>query len=70
MASDTISNMLKGRKLKVTPYSAKLKEGLRFERVRGRNYPDVQKQVLKEWVDLMLKEGIIEPAPTTTTSYS
>ena len=40
MASDTISNMLKGRKLKVTPFSAKLKEGLRFEGVRGSNYPD------------------------------
>ena len=40
VASDTISNMLKGRKLKVTPFSAKLKEGLRFEGVRGRNYPD------------------------------
>ena len=31
VASDTISNMLKGRKLKVTPFSAKLKEGLRWK---------------------------------------
>ena len=66
VASDTISNMLKGRKLKVTPFSAKLKEGLRFEGVKD-ELPRRAKQVLKEWVDLMLKEGIIEPAPTTTT---
>ena len=65
---ETISNLLKGRKLKVTPFSAKLKEGLTFEGVRGRNYSDVQRQVLREWVELMLDEGIIEPAPSTTTT--
>ena len=65
---ETISNLLKGRKLKVTPFSAKLKEGLTFEGVRGRNYSDVQRQVLREWVELMLEEGIIEPAPSTTTT--
>ena len=54
---ETISNLLQGRKLKLTPFSAKLKEGLTFEGVRGRNYSDVQRQVLREWVELMLEEG-------------
>ena len=65
---DTLAESLRGKKLKVEPFNIGLKEGATFEGVPGRRYSEKHSEVLKEWVDTMLNEGIIEPCPTTTTS--
>ena len=65
---DTLAESLRGKKLKVEAFNIGLKEGATFEGVPGRRYSEKHSEVLKEWVDTMSNEGIIEPCPTTTTS--
>ena len=59
---------LDGTKAKIPPLMVQLKPGKVFEGVRARRYAPDKQKVLREWMDKMIKAGIIRPSTSTTSS--
>ena len=66
--SDVVTDQLNGSKAKVVPMKVDLKPGEFFQGVRARRYSKDKKQVIRAWLDKMLKAGVIEHSPSPTTS--
>ena len=59
---------LDGSKAKIPPLMVELKPGMVFEGVRARRYAPDKMRVLRDWLDKMLKAGIVRPSTSTTSS--
>ena len=65
---DVIVDRLDGTKARVPEMRVELKPGKVYEGVRARRYTPNKMQVIREWLDKMIRQGVVRKSTSTTSS--